>query len=86
MPKTIQIRDLDDEVYRNLRERAAEEALSVPELLRREITRLTSRPSMRRWLTTVERTLAPAGEGDVVVRLDEERGEWPKASARRARR
>jgi len=34
VPKTVQIRDLDDEVYAALVRRAAEAGVSVPELLR----------------------------------------------------
>ncbi|MGI8713445.1 MAG: FitA-like ribbon-helix-helix domain-containing protein [Solirubrobacteraceae bacterium] len=33
MPKTVRIRDLDDEVYARLAQRAAETEVSVPELL-----------------------------------------------------
>jgi plasmid stability protein len=44
MPKTIQLRDLDDDVYEALRRRASEARLSVPELLRREATRLCGAP------------------------------------------
>ena len=39
MPKTVQIRDLDDEVYDGLVRRAAEAGISVPALLRLEATR-----------------------------------------------
>jgi hypothetical protein len=35
MPKTVQIRGIDDAVYAGLARRAAEEAVTVPELLRR---------------------------------------------------
>jgi len=50
MPKTVQIRDLDDESYAGLARQAAEAGVSVPELLRREITRLARRPSVATWL------------------------------------
>ena len=46
MPKTVQIRDIDDEVYAGLLRRAAEEGVTVPELLRREAAKLAARPSM----------------------------------------
>ena len=49
MSKTIQIRDIDDEVYSGLRRRAAEEGVSVPELLRAEATRLAAGPSIAAW-------------------------------------
>ncbi len=42
MPKTVQIRDLDDEVYAALARHAAEARVSVPELLRREAERLAA--------------------------------------------
>jgi hypothetical protein len=43
MSKTIQIRDVDDDVYRALARRAAEEGISVSELLRREARKLVER-------------------------------------------
>lgn len=46
MAKTIQIRDLDDDVYAELARRAAAAGITVPELLRREADRLVSRPSL----------------------------------------
>jgi hypothetical protein len=46
VPKTVQIRDLDDEVYAGLVRRAAEARVSVPELLRAEAVRLAARPSV----------------------------------------
>ena len=42
MPKTVHIRDLDDEVYAKLARRAAEAGVSVPELLRAEAVRLAA--------------------------------------------
>lgn len=50
MPKTIQLRDLDDDVYEALRRRASEAGLTVPELLRREATRLAGCPTVEEWL------------------------------------
>ncbi|MGH3850814.1 MAG: FitA-like ribbon-helix-helix domain-containing protein, partial [Pseudonocardiaceae bacterium] len=34
MPKTVQVRDIDDDVYDALRRRASQAGLTVPELLR----------------------------------------------------
>jgi len=80
MPKTIQIRNLDDDVYAALRRRAAEEGLTVPELLRREAERLASRPSMKEWLERVSRKpVADIPPGHVLDVLDEWRGPWPDA-------
>jgi hypothetical protein len=79
VPKTIQIRDLDDEVYAALARRAADERISVPELLRREATRLAARPSMAEWLARVGERSNPVTRAEVLATLDELRGPWPDA-------
>ncbi len=78
MPKTVQIRDLDDDVYAGLVRRAAEAGVSVPELLRVEAARLAARPSVEEWLKRTRRS-SPLGRLDVVAALDEQRGPWPDA-------
>lgn len=83
MAKTIQIRDLDDDVYRVLAARAGEAGISVPELLRAEATRIAARPSAKEWL---ERTRRRDGSNDVsrlevIAALDEHRGPWPDAGS-----
>lgn len=77
MPKTVQIRDLDDDVYRALARRAAEAGLSVPELLQRELTRLASRPSVSEWLERTKRRPSRVTASQVQRALDELRGDWP---------
>jgi len=81
MPKTVQIRDIDDAVYAALQRHAAAARLSVPELLRREATRLAARPSMEEWLERVSRK--PINDKitreSVLDVLDELRGPWPDA-------
>ncbi len=52
MPKTIQIRDVDDETYRVLRSRAAAEGLSLTAYLRRELDRMAG-PTMGEWIEQV---------------------------------
>lgn len=79
MPKTIQIRDLDDDVYAALRRRALEAGLTVPELLRREATRLASRPTVEEWLARTRRRPSGIEHADVLAALDELRGPWPDA-------
>jgi len=79
VPKTIQIRDLDDDVYAALRRRAVEAGLTVPELLRREATRLASRPTVQEWLSRTRRRPSAIESADVVAALDELRGPWPSA-------
>lgn len=79
MPKTLQIRDLDDDVYEALRRHAAHAGLSVPELLRREATRLAARPTVEEWLERTRRRPSGIERSDVVAALDESRGLWPGA-------
>lgn len=71
MPKTIQIRDVPDDVYAGLRRRAAEEGTSVPELLRNEAARLAGQPSVRAWLASTQRRSSAIDAPAVVAALDE---------------
>jgi hypothetical protein len=79
MPRTVQIRDIDDEVYRALARRAAAAGMTVPELLRREAARLAARPTVEEWLERTRRRPGPVTTDDVVAALDEFRGPWPDA-------
>ena len=79
MPKTIQIRDLDDDVYAGLVRRAGEAGLTVPELLRREAARLVARPTVEEWLARTRRRPSTVTRADVLEALDEWRGPWPDA-------
>ena len=79
MPKTVQIRDLDDDVYAGLVRRAGEVGITVPELLRREAARLAARPSIAEWLRRTGRRPSQIATPEVLATLDEWRGEWPDA-------
>ncbi len=79
MPKTVQIRDMDDEVYAALARRAADAGLTVPDLLRREAARLASRPTVDEWLERTRRRPSAVSRAEVIEALDEIRGEWPDA-------
>jgi hypothetical protein len=79
VPKTIQIRDIDDDVYAALARRAAEAGLTVPELLRREAARLASRPTVQEWLARTRRRPSGITRADVIEAFDEMRGAWPDA-------
>lgn len=79
MSKTIQIRDVDDDVYEGLRRHALDAGLSVPELLRREAARVANRPTNREWLERTDRAPSPISRRDVIDELDEIRGERPDA-------
>lgn len=79
MPKTIQIRDLDDDVYAALARRAAEAGITVPELLRREAARLAARPTVEEWLARTRRRPSRITTAEVTEALDELRGPWPDA-------
>jgi hypothetical protein len=79
MPKTVQIRDLPDDVYAGLARRAAEVGVTVPELLRTEAARIAARPSIESWLARTRRRSTDLGRADVLAALDEQRGAWPDA-------
>lgn len=79
MPKTVQIRDIDDDVYAGLVRRAAELDVSVPDLLRREAARLAARPSVSEWLARTRRRGSTVQAVEVLDALDEMRGPWPDA-------
>jgi antitoxin FitA len=63
MPKTIQIRNIEDEVYAGLQRHAAAAGLTVPEFLRREAERIAALPTRE----------------ETIRALDEIRGPWPDA-------
>lgn len=79
MPKTIQIRDVDDDVYAALARRAAEAGITVPDLLRREAARLAARPTVEEWLARTRRRSSGITRAEIVEALDELRGPWPDA-------
>jgi len=79
MPKTIQIRNLDDDVYAALAKRAAEAGLTVPDLLRREARRLAARPTVEEWLARTRRRPSGITRAQVMEAVDELRGPWPDA-------
>lgn len=75
MPKTIQVRDVEDDVYDGLRRRAAEQGMTVPELLRTEARRIASRPSIETWLAATARRSSEVGTAEVIASLDHLRGD-----------
>jgi hypothetical protein len=79
VPKTIQIRDVDDDVYAALARRAAEAGITVPDLLRREAARLAARPTVEEWLERTRRRPSGISRADVLAAVDEVRGPWPDA-------
>jgi hypothetical protein len=79
MPKTVQIRDVGDEVYAALQRHAAAAGTSVPELLRREVARIAARPTVEEWLARTRRRTSAGSIADTIAALDELRGPWPNA-------
>jgi hypothetical protein len=79
VPRTLQIRDVDDEVYAGLVRHAADAGVTVPELLRRHATRLAARPTANAWLGRTRRRTSDASRAEVIEALDELRGAWPDA-------
>ena len=79
VPKTIQIRDLADDVYNALARRAVEAGITVPDLLRREAARLAARPTVSEWLERTRRRPSEITTAEVLEALDDMRGPWPDA-------
>jgi hypothetical protein len=79
MPKTIRIRNIDDEVYAGLARRAAEAGVTIPDLLRREAARLAARPTVEEWLARTRRRPSRITRTQIAEAFDEMRGPWPNA-------
>lgn len=79
VPKSIQIRDVPDDVHATLRVRAATAGMSLSDYLRAELTRLTERPTLAEVMARVA-----AREGGVerseIVRVIRERRDGPDAA------
>jgi hypothetical protein len=51
----------------------------VPDLLRREATRIAARPSVDEWLERTRRRPSSISRAEVIEAFDEVRGPWPDA-------
>jgi antitoxin FitA len=60
VPKSIQIRDVPDDVHATLRARAAEASESLSDYVRHHVERLTRRPSIADVLLRADRRSRPA--------------------------
>ena len=72
--KTIQIRNVPDELHSALQERAAREGLSLPALIRAELPRLAGRPSPERLVARIQQRASISGRPAAVL-IREERAE-----------
>ena len=70
MPKMLQIRDVPDDVHRTLKARAAQEGMSLSDLIKRELERSAERPTMREWLERVQqlKPIARGSSGAEIIR------------------
>ena len=76
MAKTIQVRDVPDDVHELLRVRAARADLSLSEYLRREIGLLARRPTREEFLAAVTaRPEVTVSADDIVAAVHAERGD-----------
>ena len=76
MAKTIQVRDVPDEVHDLLRVRAARADPSLSEYLRREIGLLARRPTREEFLAAVAaRPEVAVSADDIVASVHAERGD-----------
>lgn len=65
MSKTIQVRDVPDDVHEQLRVRAARAGVSLSEYLRREVSALARRPTLEEFFARV------GARGETSVSTDE---------------
>lgn len=82
MSKTVQIREIPDETYFKLAQRAADARVSVPDYLRRLAERDVARPSVTEWVERTRLRGGPERASDAVAALDELRGPWPTDAGR----
>ena len=74
MPRTIQVRDVPDDVHEILRVRAARADLSLSEYLRREVSLLARRPTLEEFLARLAaRPEVPVSAQDIVASIHAER-------------
>jgi antitoxin FitA len=70
MAKTIQVRDVPDDVHQRLTARAAEERRSLSELIRNEIVQIAQRPTMSEMLARLSsrpQTQLPESPADALA-------------------
>ena len=77
MPKTIQVRDIDDSVYVALRQHAAEAGFTVPEYVRRLIINAAARPTLASWIERTRHRTSDLSHDSIMGALDQLRGPWP---------
>ena len=73
MSKTIQIRNVPDDVHRTLMVRAAQAGLSLSGYLRRELERIAARPSIEDVLARIRGSGGPAPGKDSATAVRAER-------------
>jgi plasmid stability protein len=74
MPKTLQVRDVPDDVHEVLRVRAAQAGLSLAEYLRREVSLLARRPTREEFFVRVSsRTDVKTTTREIVAAIHAER-------------
>lgn len=66
MTKTIQIRNVPDDVHRTLAERAARQHRSLSDVVLDEVVRVARQPTMEEWLARVD-ALPPLDLGGPVA-------------------
>jgi len=78
VPKTIQVRDVPDDVHRRLTKRAREERRSLSELVRAEVVELARRPTMAEMLARLaDRPVMELPESAAQAMARERAGEEP---------
>jgi antitoxin FitA len=76
MGKMIQVRDVPESVHATSKSRAAREGMSLSDFIKRELERVTERPSMRKWLERTREAKPIPGKrtaAEIVRELRDER-------------
>ena len=73
--KVIQIRNVPDEVHRELRARAAAEGLSLSDFALRELERVTARPTLADVIARAQARSGSVSSEDLVAAVRAARGE-----------
>ncbi|MCX6596135.1 MAG: hypothetical protein NTV70_07185 [Acidobacteria bacterium] len=56
MSKMIQVREVPDEVHSILKSRASREGMSLSDFLKRELQRVSERPTIQEWLERTQQS------------------------------
>lgn len=74
----LQVKNVPDDLYEAVRERARSEGLTISDLVLRNLRREVEKPSLKEWVAMVRQQQAgrPTRDIDTQKIMDEVRAEW----------